>query len=61
MFVQKSNFLILYTPLNKVDADGTGSNYSSYRDITIIEQLMNKAEHLMKNYGDRGGYYLSRP
>ena len=36
MFVQKSNFLILYTPLNKVDADGTGSNYSSYRDITII-------------------------
>ena len=24
-------------------------------------QLMNKAKYLMKNYGDRGGCYPSRP
>ena len=24
-------------------------------------QLMNEAEYLMKNYGDRGGCYPSRP
>lgn len=36
MFVQKSDFFILYTPLNKADADGTGSNYSSYRDVPIM-------------------------
>ena len=29
--------------------------------LTIVnEQLMNEAEYLMKNYGDRGGCYPSR-
>ena len=28
--------------------------------LGFIQQLMNEAEYLMKNYGDRGGCYSSR-
>ena len=27
----------------------------------LIQQLMNEAEYLIKNYGDRGGCYPSSP
>ena len=30
-------------------------------NLSIIYQLINEVEYLMKNYGDRGGCYPSRP
>ena len=28
---------------------------------TTSHGIVNEAEYLMKNYGDRGGWYLSKP
>ena len=36
-------------------------SYLSNKVWSVIYQLMNEAEYLMKNYGDQGGCYPSRP
>ena len=34
-------------------------NFKPFPSLAL-QQLMNEAEYLMKNYGDRGGFYPSR-
>ena len=35
-------------------------NFKPFPSLAL-QQLMNEAEYLMKNYGDRGGFYPSWP
>ena len=58
-FTGRSNLLVIFA---NSSFKGVFCKLCTFLKIKLYnQQLMNEAEYLIKNYGDRGGCYPSRP